>query len=97
MINKTMTAKEARDNFTDLLGTVYYGKEPVVVEKKGRAFAVVINPEEYERLQKLAKEQFFKVAEKVQARNAQFSEEEVLADVTKAVEEVREAKIASEE
>lgn len=89
MITKTMTAKEARDNFTDLLGAVYYGKEPIVVEKKGRPFAVVINPDEYKRLQKMAKEQFFKVAEKIQARNDQFSEGEVLGDVTKVVKEVR--------
>ena len=45
MVTRCMTAKEARDNFTDLLGAVYYGKEPVVVEKQGRPFAVVINPD----------------------------------------------------
>ena len=86
-----MTAKEARDNFTDLLGAVYYGKEPVVVEKQGRPFAVVINPDEYNRYQKIAKEQFFKAAEEIQAKNARFSEKEVLNDVTKAVKKVRQA------
>lgn len=45
-MSKRMMAKEARDNFTDLLGAVYYGKDRVFVEKKGRDFAIVINPEE---------------------------------------------------
>ena len=92
MIIRKMTAKEARDNFTDLLGAVYYGKQPIIVEKKGRPFAVVINPDEYKRYQKIAKEQFFKASKKIKKRNAQFSEEEVLADVTQAVDEVRNAK-----
>lgn len=91
MITKRMTAKEARDNFTDLLGAVYYGKEPVIVEKQGRPFAVVINPDEYSRYQKIAKEQFFKVAEEIQTKNVRFSEEEVLSDVTEVVEKVRQA------
>src|SRR3990167_8858216 len=95
MIPKRMTAKQARDNFSDLLGAVYYSKAQVIVEKKGRAFAVVINPEEYERYQKIAKEQFFKVARQIQAKNSKFSEKEVLADVTRAVEEVRKTEYGS--
>lgn len=95
MVPKRMSAKQARDNFTDLLGTVYYGKEPVIVEKKGRPFAVVMNPDEYKRYQKIAKEEFFKTAEKVQKRNRDFSEKEVLKDVTKVVEEVRQARYDS--
>lgn len=89
VLPKRITAKEARDNFTDLLGTVYYGKEAVIVEKKGRPFAVVINPEEYETFKKLAKGQFFRTIKEMQKRNAKFSEGEVMQDVTRAVEEVR--------
>lgn len=51
----TMTARQARDNFTDLLGAVYYGKKAVTIEKKGRTFAVVISPDEYEGLKNAAK------------------------------------------
>ena len=90
MITRTMTAKAARDNFTDLLGAVYYGKEPIIVERKGRAFAVVINPQEYQRYQKMAKEQFFKTAKQVRAKNKLVDENSVLADVTQVVEKVRE-------
>ncbi len=89
---KKVTAKEARDNFTDLLGTVYYGKEPVVVEKQGRPFAVVINPQEfkkYEDFKTAAKRRFFEIVDEIQAGNKDRSFEKVLEDVTKEVETVR--------
>ncbi len=89
MITKRMTAKEARDNFTDLLGAVYYGKEPIIVEKKGRPFAVVISPDEYLRYKKAAKERFFELVDEVQTRSKDLDVEQVLKDVTKAVEEIR--------
>jgi len=84
-----MTAKQARDNFTDLLGRVYYGKESVVVEKKGRPFAVVISPEDFEKYKKAMKDEFFKIVDEIQKRNVHFTEDEVMKDVTQAVEEVR--------
>lgn len=55
---KRMSAKEARDNFSDVLGTVYYSKEPVIVQKRGRDFAVVISPEDYKRLLKEREKRF---------------------------------------
>lgn len=86
---KTITAKEARDNFADLLGMVYYGKESVIVEKQGRPFAVVVNPEQYEKFKQIAKERFFEIVDGVQAKNKNASPKKVLKDVTGVVEEVR--------
>lgn len=89
VLPRRITAKEARDNFTDLLGTVYYGKEAVIVEKKGRPFAVVISPEQYERFKRVAKERFFEIVDEIQAKNKNANPKKVLKDVTKVVEEVR--------
>ena len=89
-----MTARQARDNFSDLLGTVYYGKTSVAIEKKGRVFGYVVNPEEYQALQMFAKDRFFKIVEDIQKRNNAKNPDEVLRDVTKAVEEVRTANYA---
>lgn len=86
---KIITAKEARDNFADLLGMVYYGKESVIVEKQGRPFAVVVSPEQYERFKQIAKDRFFEIVDEVQAKNKNVSPKKVLKDVTKVVEEVR--------
>lgn len=86
---RRISAKEARDNFTDLLGTVYYGKEAVIVEKQGRPFAVVISPEQYERFKTVAKDRFFEIVNEIQAKNKNVNPKKVLQDVTKVVEEVR--------
>lgn len=90
-----MSAKEARDNFTDLLGTVYYGKEAVIVEKQGRPFAVVIDPEafkQYEEFRTAAKKRFFEIVAEIQAANKNRDFEKVFRDVTKEVEAVRKSR-----
>lgn len=86
---KVITAKEARDNFADLLGMVYYGNESVIVEKQGRPFAVVVSPEQYKRFKQIAKERFFKIVDEIQTKNKNVSPEKVFKDVTNVVEEVR--------
>jgi hypothetical protein len=58
------------------------------VEKNGKPFAVVISPEQYERLLE-AQQRAWAVVEAVQARNADLDPDEVLADVTAEVEAVR--------
>lgn len=85
---KHMSSREARANFADLLGAVYYTGEAVVVEKKGKAVAVVINPATYQALTEAAARDWV-VIEEMQARNADRDPDAVLADVTAAVEEVR--------
>lgn len=97
MITQRITAKDARDNFTDLLGTVFYGKESVVVEKKGRPFAVVINPDEYGnyiKYKQAAKKRILEIIKEIQAANKDKTYEETLKDVTAAVEEAREERYA---
>lgn len=79
-------------NFGDLLGSVYQGKEAVIVEKKGKPVAVVINPEQDEQLERERQailDRFWQTAERIAERNADKDPDEVLADVTAAVDEVR--------
>lgn len=97
MITQKMTAKEARDNFTDLLGTVYYGKESVVVEKKGRPFAVVLNPDEYGnyiKYKEAAKKRVLEIVEEIQTANKSNSYQQALKNATAAVEETRNERYA---
>ena len=88
MLAKRMSVREARANFSDLLGLVYYTKEPVIVEKKGRPFAVVISPEQYESLEK-EQERAWTVVDRVRERNADKEPDEVVREVTAEVETVR--------
>jgi len=83
-----MSSKEAREHFSDLLGSVYYTKEPVIVEKKGKPVAVVISPEQYEAIQK-EEQRLWHVVDQIRARNVDTDPDEVLRDVTAVVEEVR--------
>lgn len=88
MPTRRMSAREARANFSDLLGLVYYTKEAVIVEKKGRPFAVVISPEQYERLRR-EEEEDWAILDQLAERNADKDPKEVEKDVTAAVEAVR--------
>jgi len=81
---KRMSAKDARNNFTDVLGLVYYSKEAVIVEKQGRPFAVVISPEDYERLIKERQERFA-ILDEIRARNQDVTPDEAEADVAREI------------
>lgn len=88
MPTRRMSAREARANFSDLLGLVYYNREPVIIEKRGRPFAVVINPEQYEAIEKQM-EKAWATVDRIRERNADKDPEAVLQDVTAVVEQVR--------
>jgi len=84
-----MTARYARDNFTDLLGLVYYGKKAIKVEKKGRVFAVVVNPDEYQFLKKAMQNKFFDVVDQIQKKNIGKRADGTIKEIASTVDEVR--------
>ncbi len=45
---KSIAAKEAKNNFGELMDTAQ--REPVTIERRGRAVAVVISATEYEKI-----------------------------------------------
>src|SRR5207248_9063992 len=89
-----VSSREARAGFSELLGRVHYTQEPTIVEKNGKPFAVVISPEQYERLQE-AQQQAWAVVDQVRARKADEDPDAVLAEVTAEVEAVRRARHAA--
>ena len=88
---RRVSSRDARAQFADLIGEVYYGNETVIIERKGKPMAVVLSPSAYEALTKEAAADWA-VVDGVRARNADKTEEEVLADATAAVVEVRTAR-----
>ena len=77
-------AREARNKFADLLGRVGYGGEVVVVERSGKAMAVMVPVELYEHF--LAeRESHFAIVDQVQNRNYRVSELEVSKEVDVAI------------
>ncbi len=89
MTNAVVNVTQVRDNLSEILGRVKFGEEIVTIEKKGKPYAVIMSPEQYEAYQKAAKERLFALVEKIQSRNTKYTEEEVMKDVTEVVEEVR--------
>lgn len=85
---KHMSSRDARANFADLLGSVYYTHEAVIVEKKGKPVAVIISPAEYQAMQEAAAHDWALIDD-LRVHNAPRDPEEVLADVTAEVEVVR--------
>lgn len=85
---KTVSAAEARANLGDVLNRVYYTKEPVVVQKKGKTVAVIISPETFQRLQE-EDARDWALIEEVGKLNDDKDPDEVLADVTAEVEAMR--------
>ena len=93
---KRMSAREARNNFSDLLGLVYYSKGVVIVEKRGRPFAVVISPEDYERLLK-EREERFAVFDDIRAKNPDVTPQEAQADAAREIAALREERETEKE
>jgi len=85
-----MGAKEARKNFADLLGSVHYGQQVVIVERSGRPMVAVIPVEMYERLM-AEREARFEVLDRIRQRLPEVSAEELDQDVAEAISAVRAA------
>ena len=102
---RVIPATEAKTYFGEMLKRVYEQNEAQVVERAGMPVAVVISIEEYlslhpERAKELprmeasarqqrARKALIEFMDEMQQGNEQFSEEEVEADILRAVEQVR--------
>jgi prevent-host-death family protein len=49
----TISTVEARKNFADIVNKVAYGKEPIVLTRRGRGVAALISIDELELLQQI--------------------------------------------
>jgi prevent-host-death family protein len=80
----------ARQKFSELIGRVYYGGETVILESSGKPMAAVIPFETYQKMMEAREARFARLHEIVVERQpVPYSEEEVEADVAKAIAAVR--------
>jgi len=49
----TVTATDARNNFQDLVNRAEYGRERILVERRGKAVAAIVSLEDLKRLEAL--------------------------------------------
>ena len=83
-------AREARNRFADLLGSVHYGGEAVIIERSGKPMVAVIPVEMYQALI-AEREARFAVVDRIKSRLVDVPDAEVEADVAEAVAAVRSA------
>ncbi len=81
-------AREARNNFSDLLGRVGYGGEVVIVERSGKPLAVVMPVDVYERLVAERDERFGAV-DRIREKAPSWPEGEVEKDVDEGIRAAR--------
>ncbi|MGN6362838.1 MAG: type II toxin-antitoxin system Phd/YefM family antitoxin [Thermomicrobiales bacterium] len=91
---KTISARDARANFSDLLGSVYFTKDPVMIERNGKPVVVMINPDDFAHFQAYVREQAWSAITRIRERNADKDPETVLHDVGELVAAVRQERHA---
>lgn len=84
-------AREARNNFSDLLGRVGYGGEMIILERSGKALAAMVPIEVFERLM-AERNSRFSVIDRIRAHMPDVPDAEVERDVEEAVRAVRRAR-----
>ena len=88
-----ISAREARQKFSHILGTVHYGGNTVIIERSGKPMVAVIPLETYHRLVE-EREARFQVVDRVRDRLPEAGQGQVERDVAKAVSAVRAAHAA---
>ncbi|MFO8091366.1 MAG: type II toxin-antitoxin system Phd/YefM family antitoxin [Desulfatiglandaceae bacterium] len=90
---KNIGAKEARNNFSEIIGSVRFGNEEVIVRRSGKPMAAIIPVETYERLV-VERRIRFEVLDKIRSRLPDSPPEEIEKDVADAVSKVRAGRAA---
>jgi len=81
-------AREARKNFSELLGRVGYGGEVAIVERSGKPMVAIIPVALYEQLV-AEREVRFQVLDRIRNRLPDLPAEEVGEDVNRAIAAMR--------
>ncbi|MCX6793556.1 MAG: type II toxin-antitoxin system Phd/YefM family antitoxin [Candidatus Gottesmanbacteria bacterium] len=86
----TISARDIQRGYKKVFDTVKKTKKPVVVMANNNPQAAIISVEMLARYNRLVEEQeLWNVIDQIRAKNADKNEDEVMRDVTEAVEDVR--------
>ncbi len=85
---KHVSAREARNRFADIMGSIRYGGEEVIVERSGRPMAALIPVDTYERLV-VERRTRFEVLDQIRSHLPDAAPEKIEKDVTQAIDALR--------
>lgn len=86
---RRMSAQQARDNFGELISSVYFTKDPVIIEKNGKPYATLVSSEQYQEFVNFRAARAWEAVDRIREVNADIDPDEGYAMVTEMVEEVR--------
>jgi prevent-host-death family protein len=89
-MTRRIGAREARNQFADLVGNVHYSGQAVIIERSGKPMVAVIPVEMYQQFV-AEREARFQVLDHIRGRLPDVPPEEVEQDVAEAVAAVRAA------
>lgn len=87
-MRKTVSAMRARGNLGRILEEVYYRGDQYVIERSGKAMAVVMPVEQYEQWRK-ERAAFFQLVDNVRQGNVKPSPQRIEEDIAAAVRGAR--------
>lgn len=93
---RRLSVQEACGQFGDLVREVKATQQPVVIEEDGKPAVAIISAARWEAMQQ-ARERGWAAIEEIRRRNAHLDPDEVYADVTAIVEEVRQERYEQEQ
>jgi hypothetical protein len=93
-MSRSMTTKEAAQDFAGLIASVEESDETLIVDDAGETVAVMLSPEAYG---KIAHDRFWATVDRIRERNEDKDPDEVYADITAIVEEVRQERYEAEQ
>ncbi len=90
-MKRRVSAVDARKRFGEMLESVHYRGDEIVIERAGKAMAAVVPMERYAELER-SRERMFELFEKSWEHNKGITYEQIERDVEKAIREVRRKK-----
>ncbi len=87
-MKRTVSALEARRKLGEILESVYYRGDEVVIERAGKVMAVVVPADRYEAIER-SRTRILELVEKNWEGNRDVSHEAIERDVGEAISEVR--------
>jgi prevent-host-death family protein len=88
VMKRKISALEARRKLGELLESVYYRGDEVVIERAGKVMAVIVPAERYEAIER-SRNRILELVERNWERNKNVPYEAIEQDVEKAITEVR--------
>lgn len=95
-MEKTIGSFEARRRFAQIIEETHYQKDHFIIERSGRPMAVIIPVDDYKRFKQLSKERVFATIGAIRELNKDVPEEELDADIERALEMLRQELLAEQ-